>query len=157
VIWPFGRAPFFTRALQRQDGKACARLHKNGFAHPWSAAEFEALFDPASVAGEAAIVTGGGMIGFVLSRRAAGEAEILTVVVQPNRRRDGVGLELMKAHLGRLGSLGAGSVFLEVDENNSAARALYSRLGFEQVGARTAYYRHGDGPKSAALILRCLL
>jgi ribosomal-protein-alanine N-acetyltransferase len=109
------------------------------------------------VAGEAAKPGRRDVVGFILSRRAAGEAEILTIVVQPNRRRDGIGRDLMKAHLGRLGALGVSSVFLEVDEHNAAARALYSGLGFEEVGARAAYFRQADGQRSAALILRCPL
>lgn len=157
MTWPFVREPVSVRALHRKDAEDCAKIHEIGFAHPWSAAEFENLFDPASVAGEAAVLRGDRMVGFVLSRRAAAEAEILTLVVQPNRRRHGVGRDLMKAHLGRLGALGARSVFLEVDERNAAARALYSQLGFEEVGERPAYYRQTAGPRSAALILRCPL
>ena len=155
MTWPFGREPVSIRPLQRKDAPACGTLHGSGFAHPWSAAEFENLFDSAAVAGEAAVLRGGFVAGFVLSRRAASEAEILTLIVRPNRRRQGIGRELMNAHLGRLGALGVSSVFLEVDERNAPARALYSRLGFEEVGARPAYYRQADGARSAALILRC--
>ena len=36
--------------------------------------------------------------------------------------------------------LGVGAVFLEVDENNAAARKLYQRAGFETVGRREGYY-----------------
>jgi ribosomal-protein-alanine N-acetyltransferase len=48
-------------------------------------------------------------------------------------------------------------VFLEVDENNPAARALYAKLGFAEVGRRKGYYRDGEGGESAALVLRLQL
>jgi ribosomal-protein-alanine N-acetyltransferase len=41
-------------------------------------------------------------------------------------------------------------VFLEVDERNVAARALYRRAGFYDVGRRQGYYQTGV----SALVLR---
>jgi ribosomal-protein-alanine N-acetyltransferase len=41
-------------------------------------------------------------------------------------------------------------VFLEVDENNAPARALYRRAGFADVGRRKSYYQSG----ASALVLR---
>ena len=66
----------------------------------------------------------------MLSRRAVDEAEILTVVVDPSARRNGCGQRLLGAHLSRLAALGVTTVFLEVEEENVAALALYRRFGF---------------------------
>ena len=156
MIWPFGSRTGSFRSLAAGDGAACAKLHQTGFAHSWSAAEFENLLGSSSVQGEAAF-SNRSMSGFVLSRRAGDEAEILTLVVHPSLRRRGIGLELMKSHLGRLGALGARAVLLEVDHANGAACALYASLGFEQVGVRPAYYRLGQGERSSALVMRCAL
>ncbi len=41
---------------------------------------------------------------------------------------------------------------LDVRESNAAARALYARFGFAEVGRRRAYYRE---PVEDALVLRC--
>jgi len=60
----------------------------------------------------------------------------------------------LRLHLGRLAGLGLGSVFLEVGDDNDAARRLSERAGFEQVGRREAYYAHGAAGNSAALVLR---
>ena len=157
MIWPLARRRAAIRPLLVADSDDCASLHKTSFAHAWSATEFEDLISSHAVGGSAAVVRGGGTIGFVLSRSAAKEAEILTLVVRPDRRRQGLGVDLMMERLGRLAAEGNDAVFLEVDESNAAARALYARLGFVPVGARTAYYRRRDGSASGALILRCAL
>ena len=69
-------------------------------------------------------------------------------------RRRGVGAQLFSAHLDRLGAAGVRALFLEVDEGNAAARALYRRVGFEQVGERPSYYQGADGARNKALVLR---
>jgi len=49
-------------------------------------------------------------------------------------------------------------MFLEVAEDNAAARALYDSAGFFGVGPREAYYLGRAGRSlagSAALVLRC--
>jgi ribosomal-protein-alanine N-acetyltransferase len=48
-------------------------------------------------------------------------------------------------------------LFLEVDVENTAARALYANFGFEQVGERKAYCRTGAGLAGALVMRRDLL
>lgn len=81
--------------------------------------------------------------GFVLARVAADEAEILTLAVAPERRRAGTALLLLHTAWSRASSAGAVRLLLEVAESNIAARALYARIGFEQVGRRRGYYGAG--------------
>ena len=45
-------------------------------------------------------------------------------------------------------------MFLEVDSENVAAIALYTRFAFSKVGARAGYYRRPDGKPATALIMR---
>ena len=85
---------------------------------------------------------------------AADEAEILTIAVDPTERKRGVGRELLNEHLQQAAFAGARQLFLEVDEDNAAALALYRRFGFQQVGQRAGYYRRQDGRPATALILR---
>ena len=78
----------------------------------------------------------------MLSRVAADEAEILTIAVEPAARASGLATALLSHHLSRLARAGAGGVFLEVDETNLPALALYRRFGFRQVGRRSRCQRH---------------
>jgi [ribosomal protein S18]-alanine N-acetyltransferase len=45
-------------------------------------------------------------------------------------------------------------MFLEVDQDNAQALALYDRLGFVRVGERTGYYRRRDGQPATAVVMR---
>lgn len=92
--------------------------------------------------------------GFVMSRRAADEAEILTIAVEPKARGGGLATALLGSHLSRLSRFGVSALFLEVDEANAPALALYRRFGFQQVGRRAAYYAKADGSRANALILK---
>jgi ribosomal-protein-alanine N-acetyltransferase len=136
-----------------RDAHALSRLHAVSFRRGWSDGEFERLLIERNVIAHRAM-RGRALDGFILSRIAASEAEILSVAVAPARRGQGLARSLLTLHLRRLAGLGASAVFLEVDEDNAPARRLYARAGFREVGRRTGYYQHGGGNGTAALVLR---
>jgi ribosomal-protein-alanine N-acetyltransferase len=94
------------------------------------------------------------VLGYLVARHAADEAEILNVGVAPGSRRQGVGRTLVAAALERLAGLGARQVYLEVRESNVAARALYRRFAFSEVSRRADYYRR---PVEDAVVLRAAI
>ena len=144
--------PVLSEASPR-DAAAIARLHAASFHRGWSDGEIERLLlESATLAHRAA--TGRTLQGFILSRLAGGEAEILSVAVASARRGRGIARALLDIHLRRLAGLGARAVFLEVDENNEPARRLYRRAGFREVGRRPGYYQHGRDKAANALVLR---
>lgn len=148
---------FAIAPLRRGDSEALAELHHEDFVRPWSDGEFAALLAQETVFGYAARDSGrpkAPMFGFVLARLAAGEAEILSVAVARSCRRLGLGRQLMDAVLRELHRQRADALFLEVDESNTPAVALYRRLGFREVGRRPGYYPAEGDRKSAALVLR---
>lgn len=81
--------------------------------------------------------------GLLIARRAADEAELLTLGVVPACRRAGLGRALLTKALEDLRASGAATLFLEVDEGNAAALALYRSLGARPVGRRPGYYESG--------------
>jgi ribosomal-protein-alanine N-acetyltransferase len=89
-----------------------------------------------------------------VGRAAADEAEIITVAVAPECQRRGLGGSLVSALVDAAGAKGLRRVFLEVAESNAAARNLYQRAGFSQVGLRRGYYVTTGGPTEDALVLR---
>jgi len=144
--------PALTEAGPR-DAAALAALHAAAFRRGWSEDEFERLLIDHTVIAHRAMI-GRTLAGFILSRLAGGEAEILSVAVGTARRGRGLGRKLLDLHLRRLAGLGATAVFLEVDEDNAPARRLYARAGFREVGRRPAYYSRGGEPPANALVLR---
>ena len=94
-----------------------------------------------------------GRDGMLLARLAADEAEVLTVAVVPERRQQGLGAALLARAAEEARLRGAVRMFLEVSTRNPAARGLYQRMGYQQVGRRAGYYADG----SDALIMSKLL
>jgi ribosomal-protein-alanine N-acetyltransferase len=82
--------------------------------------------------------------GFVLSRGAADEEELLLIAVAPAYRGRGLGGRLLDRFIAEAGARGADRLFLEMRDGNPA-ESLYRRHGFERVGRRKAYYRRGTG------------
>lgn len=126
------------RAAPPQDAALLAALHAAAFDKPWSADEIAALM---ATPGVFALTIDGR--GFILCRSIVGEAEILTLAVDPAARRAGVGRALVEAAAGLAAQGGAESLFLEVADDNAAALALYTDTGFRRVGLRKGYYASG--------------
>ena len=97
------------------------------------------------------------LLGFVLVRRAADEAEILTIAVRTGQRGRGYGRLLMEEALRRLYRDRVAACFLEVDRGNAAALALYRKLGFAEVGRRKGYYSAPAAGEGTALVMRAQL
>ncbi|MGF6254003.1 GNAT family N-acetyltransferase [Ensifer sp. LBL] len=152
------RTEFDIFPLEEADLIAAAALHRQRFASPWSDGEIHALLVQETVFGFVARQTNGSFRpafgGFVLSRAVAGEAEILTIGVEPRYARSGLGWRLMQAAMREALVKGSEALFLEVDETNQPAIGLYRKLGFNKVGERRAYYHDKAGQRTAALVMR---
>ncbi len=144
--------PSYAPLTDAAQSPALARLHATAFARPWDTHEFERILCERSAFAHG-LWRGGTLQGFVLSRRAADEAEILTVVIAPAMRGGGHSRGLLRRHLDGLAQSGVRRVHLEVDEGNAPALKLYNRLGFTQVGTRTGYYGKADGSRATALTM----
>jgi ribosomal-protein-alanine N-acetyltransferase len=142
-------AHYQIRPVQRADLTAVQAIERASFSDPWSQADFaDALEWPVVflIAEEHDRV-----IGYVVARGVAAEGEILNVAVEAASRGRGIARSLIRHTLTRLALLGVESVYLEVRESNLAARTLYGRLGFSEVGRRRGYYRR---PREDAVLLR---
>ena len=92
--------------------------------------------------------------GFLIGRVIADEAELLTLAVDPALRRRGTAGRLVARFAAVAAERGASTAFLEVAEDNLAARALYDSLGWRPAGRRRGYYRQPDGKPCDALVMR---
>jgi ribosomal-protein-alanine N-acetyltransferase len=144
--------PMLSEAGPR-DAPALAALHAASFRRGWSEDEFERLLLDRSVLVHRATL-GHRPVGFIISRLAAGEAEILSVAVARSHQGRGLARRLLDLHMRRLAGLGARTIFLEVDDDNLPARRLYARSAFRQVGRRDGYYPRPGSAAGAALVLR---
>ncbi len=88
--------------------------------------------------------------GFVLSRHAADEEELLLIAVDPTLRGRGIGRSLIEALFDASKDRGVKSVFLEMRKGNPAEN-LYAEMGFRPIGERRDYYRLADGSRLDAI------
>jgi ribosomal-protein-alanine N-acetyltransferase len=114
----------------------------------WSESEFATLLGTSGV-----ILRGDGR-SFILGRVTLDEAEVLTLATDPAHRRKGLARAVLAAFETAAVEAGAAQVFLEVAEDNQAARGLYAAAGYVAAGRRPGYYPAPGGPSVAALILR---
>jgi ribosomal-protein-alanine N-acetyltransferase len=86
----------------------------------------------------------GQIVGYIASLLEEGEAEIVSLAVDPKHRRLGIGRSLMMHTLAKLQASGARRVSLTVRPANRAATRLYSTLGFRAVRRLSQYYADGS-------------
>ncbi|MEP1420404.1 MAG: GNAT family N-acetyltransferase, partial [Erythrobacter sp.] len=79
-------------------------------------------------------------VGFVLTRQAADEEELLLIAVSPDFRQRGLGEGLIQTLFQHAKSRGTTRIFLEMRRGNPAIH-LYEKVGFRPIGERPNYYR----------------
>ena len=126
-----------------------AQLEAQCFSDPWSeksvASELENPLSLWLVAEE-----NGQVWGYVGSQTVLDESDMMNVAVDPGFRRQGIARTLIETLIAELSKMGSRCLRLEVRVSNENARALYARMGFQQLGLRKNYYHN---PKEDALIL----
>lgn len=111
-----------------------ANLHKLCFPNkPWSASDFADL----KKSGCEIIVS---QNGFAVWRNVADEAEIITIGVAPDARRNGIASAMLVIIEKNIKNQGVKKIFLEVASNNIAGKKLYENNGYKVVGMRPKYY-----------------
>jgi len=127
-----------------------AELETLCFSDPWSersvASELENKLSYWLVAVEDDRVA-----GYVGSQTVLGWTDMMNIAVHPDHRRKGIAAQLV-THLEKaLKARESTCLTLEVRKSNEPAKALYGKLGFQEVGVRPRYYHN---PREDALILR---
>lgn len=91
------------------------------------------------------------ILGFALWQNSLADsfAHLLKIVVSSQSRQMGAGEKIMKASIAALRAKQIKDYFLEVEENNRAAVALYKKMGFKTIHKKEKFYSNGE----AALIM----
>jgi ribosomal-protein-alanine N-acetyltransferase len=131
-----------------EDAGDLAAIHAAAFDRPW---DEKAMREMLAGSGAFGLKTDGGLI---LCRVMAGEMEVLTLAVAPDRRRQGLAKTLLAAAIEAARQSGAKAAFLEVADDNAPAAALYAGQGFRRAGLRRAYYDRGANGRVDALVMR---
>ena len=86
----------------------------------------------------------------LLTRKRSSGARIYSVVVDAHARGQGLGVRLVRAAESWARSKHCTFIYLEVREDNTAARALYRKLGYREAAPLPGFYEDGaDGLRLA--------
>ena len=117
------------------------KLEKIAFPDPWSRQAMAKDIDSP----DAVVLTatwGTVFAGYLDMWRVAGEGQLNNIAVMPEYRGRGIGQRLMKEALAILKGYGDSEMNLEVRKSNRAARSMYTKLGFSELGIRPGYYEN---------------
>jgi ribosomal-protein-alanine N-acetyltransferase len=146
------------RSVRHADLDRLARLHARCFPlDAWDAVALAGLLAMPPASGHVAETDTGEAVGILFDLIVAGEAEILTLGVDPAYRRRGIARALLEGLYARALSVGANRVVLEVAAGNDGAMRLYENGGFRRVGQRPNYYQRPGGRTEDAWLLRRVL
>ncbi|MCK9520900.1 MAG: ribosomal protein S18-alanine N-acetyltransferase [Dehalococcoidia bacterium] len=138
-------ATITVRRMEPRDVPDVAAIERVAFVSGWPATAFERELQENKIAryvvlertlcdSAPAIVAFGGLW------LQLDEAHVVTVAVRREHRRVGYGLVVVRALLDLARAEGMQVATLEVRLSNEAARRLYRRCGFHEVGERKRYY-----------------
>ncbi len=146
-------AAVLIRELRQGEGAQAAELAaQSPTAAHWNAADYEKAAGAGS--GQLCLVAQrepGTICGLLHASLAAGEAELLNLVVNSSEQRQGIAAALLEEACNRLQAQGGTTVWLEVRESNAGAIAFYRAQGFEPHSRRKNYYQN---PAEDALVYR---
>jgi len=135
------------------DAPALAALHAQALPSGWPAADFAvSCGNPTRIVLKAE--DGAAMLGLAVLQFAADEAEILSIAVAKEARRQGIASAMMTACIAGCNKKLVSHIYLEVAEGNGPALKLYEKFGFGVLSRRPNYYLAGRSEPEAALIMR---
>lgn len=143
------------RAMSATDIGDVVAVERSAYTHPWS----EGIMRDCLRVGYSCWVclVDDAVVGHAVMSTAVGEAHLLNICVAPRWQGRGLGQRMLKRLFRIACERNADTMFLEVRESNSVARALYERQGFTEIGQRRGYYPAQAGREDAIIYAKTLL
>ena len=95
-------------------------------------------------------------VGFAIMAISSEESHLLNIGIKKEKRRLGLGKNLLKKMIIAAEVMGSKKIILEVRVSNKSAYKLYEKLGFEEIGKRKNYYRLPEGREDALVMAKSL-
>ncbi len=131
------------RSLNREDIPFLISSKSLGFNDAWDEGMLESAFASHRFFGFVA-ERDGKKLGYITLDKGMDDADIETVFVIPEARRNGVAKELILKALDSIKEQKIDRVLLEVRDGNAPARKLYESCGFIEINKRKKYYSDGE-------------
>ncbi len=130
---------FEFRFAEEADLEEIVNIEKASMSNPWALSSYKEALDSEHAFIYVATESGN-IAGFCVLYLTPPESEIPDIVIDKQYRNKGLGKVLLDNVIKELKSQGIDTVFLEVRVSNEPARALYEKVGFEQIGVRKYFY-----------------
>lgn len=127
-----------------EDVPAVVELDRQSFSLPWPERSFRFELTDNTASRCWVVELDGRIVGMIVAWLLVDEVHIATIAIHADCRRQGIARKLLKHALCYMKSEGAVSSQLEVRESNLAAREMYRKLGYDEVGRRKRYYKDND-------------
>jgi len=127
------------RQADRSDIPAVMEIEASLYSEPWDTQLFMDAISAKDKSVFAAVETGV-LAGYVVFERVLDEGHVTNIAVSKPYQRWGIASSLISYVIELAKSEKLKEIFLEVRETNEAARKLYSKFGFSEIGRRKAYY-----------------
>ena len=128
--------------MRASDIAAVHELESLSFSNPWPDSTFLGEVQNRGISFPMVLVRpeDGLVVGYVMYWLIRDEVQINNFAVHPDFRGRGLGEAALRLVLSEVREQGAVFATLEVRVSNTAALALYGKLGFKVLGTRKAYY-----------------
>ena len=93
------------------------------------------------------------LVGFIISAWNGDSAEVITIDVEPDYRRRGIGSRLLTLSEDHLRKNGVVYLFLHVDVENVSALCFYQKESFQTLERKIGYYPNGHDAYS---MVKCI-
>jgi len=138
------------RTLTPDDLPDMLEIERQAHSHPWSESIFRDCFrDSYRWWG---LMIEEVLAGYAILSYLVDEAHLLNICVAPGWQRLGGGRRLLRHAVARACADGMKRMLLEVRAGNTAARELYTREGFREIGWRKGYYPGSRGREDAVVM-----
>jgi ribosomal-protein-alanine N-acetyltransferase len=138
------------RSMTAADLDAVMAIERDIYPHPWTRGNFSDSIEAGYHCWM--LECGRDPVGYGVAAFAAEEAHLLNLSVAVAWQRRGLGAEMLRYVVALARNCGADRLLLEVRPSNTAARALYSRAGFVEIGRRRGYYPAGEAREDALVL-----
>jgi ribosomal-protein-alanine N-acetyltransferase len=154
---PTPDARFVNRLLTEVDIPAVVAMEQAACMHPvhaWSADNYRSSLRAGYWVHVRCEADTGRIVAVCVAMDGVDEVHLLNIAVAREHHGQGLARSLLDVLYARCRQRQAATLWLEVRPSNTAARSLYEREGFTQVGVRKNYYPAADGREDALVMKR---
>ncbi len=131
-----------------------AKLEAEIFSSPWPKEAFEYEVNQNPYSFNYVYLKEGKVIGYCGLWCLFEQAQITTIGVCKEYRREKIGSQLMDKMIEKAINLGCETISLEVRVSNEAAKTMYEAYGFDVINIRKSYYQ--DNNEDAFLMMKAI-